>query len=324
MGSLPHVVEDCFGLLKLYSDGSISRSTNINLNIPIVDDGSVLWKDYLFDKHHNLHLRLYKPTLASFTKLPVLYYIHGGGFCFGSRNFPNFHNICHRLASGLGVLVVAPDYRLAPEHRLPAAIDDAMSSLKWLQTLAMHGGIGCDTWLGDGVVDFDRVFVMGDSSGGNVAHHVAVRLGMGLVELEPVRMRGYVLLAPFFGGSVKTRSEEERPCEVFWNLDMYNRFWRLSLPIGGAKDHPLMNPFGPSSPKLAEVNLNPMLVVVGSDEILKDRVEDYAKKLKELGKKIEYVEFEGKQHGFFTDHPFSEVAERVIQIIKGFVAENSD
>lgn len=103
-----------------------------------------------------------------------------------------------------------------------------------------------------------------------------------------------------------------------------NRFWRLSLPIGGTKDHPLMNPFGPSSPKLAEVNLNPMLVVVGSDEILKDRVEDYAKKLKELGKKIEFVEFEGKQHGFFTDHPFSEVAERVILIIKGFMAENSD
>ena len=62
-----------------------------------------------------------------------------------------------------------------------------MSSLKWLQTLAMHGDIGCescDTWLGDGVVDFDRVFVMGDSSGGNVAHHVALRLGVGLVELE--------------------------------------------------------------------------------------------------------------------------------------------
>ncbi|KAK7846320.1 putative carboxylesterase 15, partial [Quercus suber] len=154
----------------LYSGGSISRSIYINFNIPVIDDGSVLWKDYVFKKHHNLHLRLCKPTLASLTKLHVLYYIHAGGFCFGSRTFPNFHNICHRLASGLGVLVVAPDYRLVPEHRLPAAIDDAMSSLKWLQTLAMHGDIACDTWLGDG-----------------------------------------------------TRSEEERPREVFWNLDVYNR-----------------------------------------------------------------------------------------------------
>ncbi|XP_075658643.1 strigolactones hydrolase CXE15-like [Castanea sativa] len=221
MGSLSHVVEDCFGLLKFYSDGSISRSTNINFNIPVIDDGSVLWKDYVFDKHHNLHLHLHKPTLASLTKPSVLYYIHAGGFYFGSRTFPNFHDICHRLASGLTVLVVSLDYRLALEQRLPAAIDDAMSSLKWLQILAMHGDIGCDTWLGDGVVDIDRVFAMGDSSGGNVAHHVALRLDsstVGLVELKPIRVRGYVLLAPFFGGSVKTRSEEERPCEVFWNF----------------------------------------------------------------------------------------------------------
>ncbi|KAL4636871.1 hypothetical protein ACB092_03G039200 [Castanea dentata] len=218
MGSLSHVVEDCFGLLKVYSDGSISRSTNINFNIPVIDDGSVLWKDYVFDKHHNLHLRLYKPTLASLTKPPVLYYIHAGDFYFRSRTFPNFHDICHRLASGLTVLVVALDYRLALEQRLPATIDDAMSSLKWLQILAMHGDIGCDTWLGDGAVDIDRVFAMGDSSGGNVAHHVALRLDVGLVELKPVRVRGYVLLAPFFGGSVKTRSEEERPCEVLWNF----------------------------------------------------------------------------------------------------------
>ena len=70
----------------------------------------------------------------------------------------------------------------------------------------------------------DRGFVMGDSFGGNVAHHVALRLGVGLVELEPVRVRFYVLLVPFFGGSVKTRSEERGHVKVFWNLDMYNGY----------------------------------------------------------------------------------------------------
>lgn len=102
-----------------------------------------------------------------------------------------------------------------------------------------------------------------------------------------------------------------------------NRFWRLSLPIGGSTDHPLANPFGPSSPNLLGVALDPILVVVGGDEILRDRVEDYARRLKELRKKIEYVEFEGEQHGFFTERPSSQVAERVIQIIKAFMAENS-
>ncbi|GMY21773.1 probable carboxylesterase 15 [Fagus crenata] len=96
------------------------------------------------------------------------------------------------------------------------------------------------------------------------------------------------------------------------------------LSMEALQSTPLVNPFGPSSPNLAEVTIDPILVVVGSDEILKDRVEDYARSLKELGKKIEYVEFEGKQHDFFTDHPLSEVAKRVIQLIKGFMTENSD
>lgn len=58
--------------------------------------------------------------------------------------------------------------------------------------------------------------------------------------------------------------------------------------------------------------------------MLKDRAEDYAKRLKELGKKIEYVEFEGKQHGFFTHDPFSEVANEAMQIIRRFMLENSN
>lgn len=85
----------------------------------------------------------------------------------------------------------------------------------------------------------------------------------------------------------------------------------------------MVNPFGPASPNLAEVALDPILVIVGGDETLKDRAKNYARRLKEMGKKIEYVEFEGKQHGFFSEHPsISQVAERVVQIIKGFIAEN--
>lgn len=68
--------------------------------------------------------------------------------------------------------------------------------------------------------------------------------------------------------------------------------------------------------------LDPILVVVGGGEILRDRVEEYARRLKVFRKKIEYVEFEGEQHGFFTKRPFSQVAQRAIQIIKAFIAEN--
>ncbi|XP_028071855.1 probable carboxylesterase 15 [Camellia sinensis] len=337
MGSLatpPQVVEDCFGVLKLYSDGSIVRSPIIDYQIPINDDGSVVWKDSLFDKNHGLYLRLFKPTTTTNPssssssssspnkKLPIVFYIHGGGFCLGSRSFANFHNTCHSLAFGLKAIVVSPDYRLAPEHRLPAAIEDVYGALKWVQDQAVCESP--DEWVCGDEVEFDNVFILGDSSGGNVAHHLAVRIRPGSEELKPVQIRGYVLLSPFFGGAVLTKSEEERACEEFWNLDMYDRFWRLSLPEGATKDHPLSNPFGPSkSLSLKDTALDPILVVVGGGEILRDRVEDYARRLKEFGKKIDYVEFEGKEHGFFTTKSSSEEAKGVMQIFIDFMSKNS-
>ncbi|PQM36277.1 putative carboxylesterase 15 [Prunus yedoensis var. nudiflora] len=212
---------------------------------------------------------------------------------------------------------------LLPEHKLPAPIDDAVSAVEWLQREALMSKSGdCDAWMG-GTADFDRVFIVGDSSGGNMAHHLAVRLGTGSAKVAPVRVRGYVLLAPFFGGVERTRSEEG-PCEALLSLDILDRFWRLSMPAGETRDHPLVNPFGPNSPNLEKVALDPILVIVGGDEILKDRVESYWRKLKELGKKIEYVEFEGQQHGFLTADPYSEVSNEALQFIKRFMIENSN
>lgn len=102
------------------------------------------------------------------------------------------------------------------------------------------------------------------------------------------------------------------------------RFWRLSMPAGENRDHPLANPFGPASPSLDRVALGPILAMVGGDELLKDRVDDYARRLKGMGKAVEYVEFEGKQHGFFTNDPYSETASRVIEIIRQFMLQNSN
>ncbi|KAJ0080407.1 hypothetical protein Patl1_22350 [Pistacia atlantica] len=371
----------------------------IEFKTPLLDHEQIIHKDFLFSEQHNLHLRLYKPKSnpSSTKKLPILYHLHGGGFCFGSLTYPHHQNICVRLGNELQALVIEPDHRLAPEDRLTAALDDATSALKWLQDKAMHDGDdgNMGTWL-DGV-DFDRVFVLGYSSGGNLGHHLAVRFGgSGAAELALVRVRGYVLLSPFFGGLKKTRCEEERPFEGFWNLEMYDspslaevaldpilvivgadeilrdrvkdystkleelgknieylelegeqhgyftdrptsataarvietikffmsdKFWRLSVPIGATQDHPMVNPFGPSSPSLAEVALDPILVIVRADEILRDRVKDYSTKLEELGKNIEYLELEGEQHGYFTDRPTSATADRVIETVKFFMSD---
>lgn len=96
------------------------------------------------------------------------------------------------------------------------------------------------------------------------------------------------------------------------------------MPAGENRDHPLVNPLGPNSASLEDVVLKPILAIVGGNEMLKDRVESYYKRLKQLGKKIEYVEFDGKEHGFFTNDPYSKVADKVVQLIKRFMLHNSN
>ncbi|CAH2056743.1 unnamed protein product [Thlaspi arvense] len=99
-------------------------------------------------------------------------------------------------------------------------MDDGYAALKWLRAQATSDEP--DTWLTD-VADFNRVFISGDSAGGNIAHNLAVRLRAGSPELVPVRVKGYVLLAPFFGGDVLTRSEAEGPKDAFLNWELIDR-----------------------------------------------------------------------------------------------------
>ncbi|WVZ61986.1 hypothetical protein U9M48_011788 [Paspalum notatum var. saurae] len=316
-----HVVDECRGVLFVYSDGSVVRRAQPSFATPVRDDGSVEWKDVPFDEARGLGLRLYRPrdraTSPAAAALPVFFYFHGGGFCIGSRAWPNCQNYCLRLAAELGALVVAPDYRLAPEHRLPAAIDDAEAALRWVAAAR-------DAWLSDGSADLARVFVSGDSAGGTIAHHLAVRFGTpaARAELAPAAVRGYVQLMPFFGGVERTRSEAECPDDAFLNRALNDRYWRLSLPEGATPDHPVANPFGPGAPDLGGVEFAPTMVVVGGSDILHDRAVDYAARLKAAGKPVEVRDFEGQQHGFFTIDPWSDASAELMRVIKRFVDSN--
>lgn len=240
MGCLPHVVEDCLGILQVYSDGSICRLCDEQIdfhNFPVKDDGSVVWKDILYNENEKLYLRLYKPTKCTADKqLPIIYFFHGGGFCVGSRTWPNCHNCCLRLSSVLQALVIAPDYRLAPEHRLPAAMDDAFASMKWLQNQALSNSTTYDhdhSWINH---DYDRVYVIGDSSGGNMAHHLALRLGLARPNWHRLE---YVVTFSWrhFSEEVKGLGRKQRDLRnLFLNmqiLDRYvtNQYELLALPI---------------------------------------------------------------------------------------------
>ncbi|XP_037417573.1 probable carboxylesterase 15 [Triticum dicoccoides] len=319
----PHVVEDLLGIVQLLSDGSVVRGDESVLGPkePLPDVPGVEWKDVVYHAAHGLRVRVYRPasasSLAGSVKLPVLVYFHGGGYCLGSFSLPTFHAFCLRAAAELPAVVLSVQYRLAPEHRLPAAIDDGAQFLSWLRGQA-ELGTGGDPWLAASA-DFARTFISGVSAGANLAHHLTVQVATARLPVSPVRVVGYVLLSAFFGGAERTASEADQQTGVTLPVEIYEPLWHMSLPVGATRDHPVANPFGPESPSLAPVELPPALVVAPLGDVLRDRVLGYAARLKDMGKDVELVEFEGQQHGFSVLQPFAEAADELMRVLGRFV-----
>jgi acetyl esterase/lipase len=300
-----HVVEDLQGIVQLLSDGTVKR-----FQLPqVLPPPPVRWKDVVYDETHNLSLRVFVPPLAGAEKLPVIVYFHGGGFVINSYASTEFHAACLRLAGELPAVVLSVDYRLAPEHRLPAAHDDADAFFSWLRAQA---AATTDLWLAESA-DFGRVFVSGDSAGGNIAHHAIVRIGSGALATGAARVAGCILLYPFFGGEQRTASEAACPDDVYLTLTVSDQMWRLALPAGASRDHPLANPFGPDSPALDSVALPPLLVVTGDRDMLVDRIRDYVARLNATGNKR--AEFPGKGHAFFSVEHDDEVTGEMIRVV---------
>ncbi|KAM0951954.1 putative carboxylesterase [Dioscorea sansibarensis] len=309
----PHVIEDCSSF-RLFSDGSVVRNPD-PFFYPAIHDSSIEWTDLPFGPpHFSLHLRLYRPKTLISSKLPVLFYFHGGGFCLGSRTWSNFHDCGLRLSSSLSAIIVSPDYRLAPEHRLPAAIHDAISALEWLDPSDPP-----HPWLSQSA-DLSRVFVSGESAGANLVHHLALHCSRS--DPGRTRFKRFILLMPFFSGVDRTGSEATCSSDAFLTLERADQFWRLALPRGATRDDPMGNPFGPGGPELGAMELGPMMVVVGERDMLRDRGVEYAERLKEMGKKVELVELKGKEHGFFAMNSWSDDAGDLVRLIGRFIEDN--
>jgi acetyl esterase/lipase len=123
----------------------------------------------------NVPVRVYRPDGES---LPVVVFFHGGGWALGS--FSSHDSLCRRLAADTGAAVAAVDYRLAPEHRFPAAIDDAWAATRWISECGHDLGL-----------DTSRLAVVGDSAGGNLAAVVA-----RLARDQGISLRQQVLIYP--------------------------------------------------------------------------------------------------------------------------------
>ncbi|CAL5064016.1 unnamed protein product [Urochloa decumbens] len=300
---------------RIYKSGRIDRFHRPVLVAAGVDDDAsgVTTKDVVIDARTGLTVRLFLPKLQeppSKKNLPVLVYFHGGGFILESAKSTTYHNYLTSLAAAAGVLAVSVDYRLAPEHHLPAAYDDCWAALRWASSaqndwLAEHG-------------DTSRVFIAGDSAGGNIVHNVLVRASSS-AEDTPPRIEGAVMLHPFFGGSAAIEGEPEHAVVIT------EKVWAFTCPdAAGGADDPRINPTAPGAAAAALERLGCERVLVcaaGKDWLVaRDRAYYDALAASAWPGSAAWLETEGEEHVFFLLKPECDGAKALMDRVVAFIA----
>lgn len=287
------LAHDFSPMIQVYKDGRVNRLMSTEITPPSFDPKTnVDCKDTLFSPQHNLFVRLYLPRKETQqdSKLPLLVYFRGGGFCVGTVFTPINHNYLNILVSEADIIVVSVDYRNAPEHPLPAAFIDSWDALKWVAS-HVHGTVPED-WLNQ-YADFDKVFLSGDSAGGNITHQMAIKHGHEH-RLEGVNIRGIMLCHPYFWGEEPIPGETKEQLQRNW-LD---GLWRVICPDSKGLDDPWINPV--YEEKLSRLGCQRVQVFVSEKDPLRERGWYYCLKLRESGWSgdIEVVDYKGEEHVF--------------------------
>ncbi|RCV20286.1 hypothetical protein SETIT_4G044000v2 [Setaria italica] len=296
------VVFDAPEDFRIYKSGTIDRFHRPVLVAAGVDDDAsgVASKDVVIDAVTGLSVRLFLPKLQgpSAKKLPVLVYFHGGRFIIESARSATYHNYLTSLAAAAGVLA----------HRLPAAYDDCWAALRWAASARD------DDWLAEHG-DASRVFVAGDSAGGNIVHNVLMRASSA--DNAP-RIEGAVLLHPFFGGSMAIEGEPE--CAVVITA----KVWALACPdAAGGADDPRINPTAPGAAAgLESLGCERLLVCAAAKDwlVARDRAYYDAVAASAWPGSAAWLESEGVGHVFFLMKPECENAKRLMERIVAFIA----
>ncbi|KAJ8420983.1 hypothetical protein Cgig2_001813 [Carnegiea gigantea] len=145
--------------------------------------------------------------------------------------------------------------------------------------------------------DFDRVFLIGDSSSGLLVHDVASRAGK--IDLSPLNLAGSILIHPGVCRATKSRSELEMPQTPLLTLEMEDKFLSLAFPIGSTKDHPITCPMGPAAPLLSGLHLPPILYCVAEKDLFIDRNMEFYEALKKAGKDVQLFASHNMTHSFY-------------------------
>ncbi|MBO9651024.1 MAG: alpha/beta hydrolase [Variovorax sp.] len=230
--------------------------------------------------HGPISLRYYRPLGSDASAvLPVLVYYHGGGWTIGDLD--THDTLCRELCNLSGCAVVAVDYRMGPEHRFPAAVDDVLAATRWVRQEAASLKI-----------DANRLAVGGDSAGGNLAAVVSIAareagdlpIAFQLLIYPATDMRrGHPSHTTNGQGYVLTSDSITYFHDHYIDDPKHDLDWR-------------------ASPLLHEnlKGLPPSLVITAGYDPLRDEGLDYARALTEAGNRASYVCFERQIHGFIT------------------------
>ncbi|CBI32436.3 unnamed protein product, partial [Vitis vinifera] len=177
-------------------DGLVERLLGTDVVPPAMNsETGVSTKDVVIAPETGVSARLFKPNSVNPEKrLPLLVYFHGGGFSLCSPYCSIYHNYLTSLVLEADIIAVSVAYRLAPENPVPAAYEDSWAALQWV--VSHCNGQGSEPWLKDHA-DFQRVFLAGDSAGGNISHNLAVQAGVE--GLGGVKLQGICVVHPYFG-----------------------------------------------------------------------------------------------------------------------------
>jgi acetyl esterase len=210
---------------------------------------------------------------------PALVFFHGGGWVIGDLDSHDV--VCRKLAVEGALIVISVDYRLAPEHKFPAAADDAIAATTWIAANARELGI-----------DASRLSIGGDSAGGNLAAVVslAARDGNG------PGIAGQVLIYPAVDFAMTHGSHSEPETSVLLTHSVIR--WFRDHYLDAAAD---IRDWRASPARAASLAaLPPAYVLTAGADPLRDEGDEYAKRLKQAGVPVTYKHYPGQFHGFFT------------------------
>lgn len=226
----------------------------------------------------SINVRFVRPE-GNTDKLPVIFYIHGAGWVFGSAQ--THDKLIRELAVRTNSVVVFPEYSRSPEAKYPTAIEQSYAVLQKLSELAESKGL-----------DLTELAVAGDSVGGNVATVMTILTK----ERQGLPIQKQLLFYPVTDANFTTDSYQEFAENYFLTKEGMKWFWDQYTTDDSERSEITASPLRATSEDLAD--LPPALILTGEADVLRDEGEAYARKLRDVGVAVTQVRFQGMIHDF--------------------------